>query len=89
MWGEKSPIANPELHLANPEFPWDWHCLSQNPNITWDIVLENSNKPWDTEDCLQIQISLVTSYGSFFGRKTQFEMVDIPACQAGRFVSAD
>lgn len=31
----------------NSDKPWDWYHLSQNPNITWDIVEANLDKPWD------------------------------------------
>jgi hypothetical protein len=34
---------------ANPDKPWDYHSLSLNPNITWDIVETNQEKPWDYE----------------------------------------
>jgi hypothetical protein len=30
-----------------PHKPWDYLKLSGNPNITFDIVLENPRKPWD------------------------------------------
>src|SRR3989344_4263446 len=30
-----------------PDKPWDWERLSYNPNITWQIVLDNQDKPWD------------------------------------------
>ena len=30
----------------NLEQPWDWSCLSQNPNITFDNVLAHPDKPW-------------------------------------------
>lgn len=23
-----------------PDKPWDWHVLSQNPNITWAIIID-------------------------------------------------
>ena len=29
-----------------PAKPWDWYGLSCNPNITWDIVQANPEKPW-------------------------------------------
>jgi hypothetical protein len=32
-----------------PDKPWDWGRLSYNPNITWEIVLQNPDKPWDWE----------------------------------------
>ena len=30
-----------------PDKPWSWLWLSQNPNITWEIVQANPDKPWD------------------------------------------
>jgi len=32
---------------ANPNLPWNFYELSRNPNITWDIVQANLNKPWE------------------------------------------
>jgi hypothetical protein len=29
-----------------PDKPWNWECLSNNPNTTIDMVLANSDKPW-------------------------------------------
>ena len=29
-----------------PHNSWDWYELSSNPNITWEIVLTNLDKPW-------------------------------------------
>jgi hypothetical protein len=26
---------------------WDYRWLSENPNITWDIVKDNPDTPWD------------------------------------------
>ena len=31
----------------NLEQPWDWVCLSMNPNITFDIVLAHPEQPWN------------------------------------------
>jgi hypothetical protein len=31
----------------NPDKPWNWEYLSENPNITWDIVVDNPEKKWD------------------------------------------
>jgi hypothetical protein len=28
------------------ESKFNWYWLSQNPNITWDIVKDNPDKPW-------------------------------------------
>ena len=30
----------------HPDKPWKWNWLSQNPNITFDIVLAHPDKPW-------------------------------------------
>ena len=30
----------------NPNKYWNWHGISQNPNITWDIIKSNIDKPW-------------------------------------------
>jgi hypothetical protein len=32
---------------ANPDKPWDYDWMSQNPNISWEIVEANPDKPWD------------------------------------------
>jgi hypothetical protein len=26
---------------------WDWNSLGENPKITWDIVKDNPDKPWN------------------------------------------
>ena len=33
----------------NLDKPWDWSEISQNPNITMDIINNNLDKPWDWE----------------------------------------
>jgi hypothetical protein len=33
-----------------PKLPWDWNALSQNPNITWQIIKRNLRKPWNWEN---------------------------------------
>ena len=33
----------------NSDKPWDYERLSENPNITWDIVEANPDKPWSYE----------------------------------------
>ena len=33
--------------LDHPDKPWNWFGLSQNPNITWDIVQRNPDKKWN------------------------------------------
>ena len=30
-----------------PDKEWSWFWLSENPNITWDIVQKNPQIPWD------------------------------------------
>ena len=37
---------NKKLH-SNPVLPWDWHSLSYNDHITWDIVQSHLKKPWN------------------------------------------
>jgi hypothetical protein len=32
--------------LNNTHFKWNWNGLSQNPIMTWDMVLEYPDKPW-------------------------------------------
>jgi hypothetical protein len=39
--------------LDHPEKPWDWYWISQNPNITWDIITTNPEKPWDWDTISQ------------------------------------
>ena len=31
----------------NTNKPWNYSYLSQNPNITWEIVQDNPNIPWN------------------------------------------
>jgi hypothetical protein len=38
---------------ANPHKPWNYKALSQNPNITWDIVEANLDRPWDYESIFE------------------------------------
>ena len=38
-----------DIVKANPDKPWNYYCLSRNPNITWDIVQANPDKPWNYE----------------------------------------
>ena len=33
----------------NPDKQWNYHQLSRNPNVTWDIVAANPDKPWNYE----------------------------------------
>lgn len=34
------------LDTPAPEL-WDWYNLSKNPNITWNIIKNNFDKPWN------------------------------------------
>ena len=33
--------------------PWNYYELSQNPNITWEIICNNPDRPWDYALLLQ------------------------------------
>ena len=33
--------------LDNSDKPWDWNLLSENPNITWEIIEANHDKEWN------------------------------------------
>jgi hypothetical protein len=35
-----------DIVKKNPDKPWEWYCISMNPNITWDIIRDNPDKPW-------------------------------------------
>jgi len=30
-----------------PNKSWNWSSISQNPNITWEIIRDNPDKPWN------------------------------------------
>ena len=32
-----------------PDRPWSWYCLSENPNLTWEIIKESPDGEWDWE----------------------------------------
>ena len=32
--------------IENHDKDWDWGKISNNPNITWDIIRDNPEKPW-------------------------------------------
>ena len=34
-------------YYENPDIPWSWYSISQNPNITWDIIRDNPDKDWN------------------------------------------
>ena len=40
---------NPVFYLIEKyiDKPWDWKCLSLNPNITPDFIEKHIDKPWD------------------------------------------
>lgn len=44
-----------DMVLAHPEYNgnWNYWYISQNPNITWDIVKNNLDKPWNYKWLLQ------------------------------------
>lgn len=44
----KSPFSLELLqnNIANNVWNWGWGLLSENPNLTWDIVQAFPNKPW-------------------------------------------
>ena len=43
-----SKVASWEIVRDNPDKPWDWIALSQNPKVaTWEIVKNNPDKPWN------------------------------------------
>ena len=35
------------LIRLNPDKPWDWYGISQNPNTTWKIIQTHPDKPWN------------------------------------------
>ena len=32
--------------LDHPDKDWNWERLSRNPNVTWNIIENNLDKPW-------------------------------------------
>ena len=36
-----------KIILNNPDEYWNWNFISQNPNITWNIIQANLDKPWN------------------------------------------
>ena len=40
----------------SPDKPWDWWCISRNPNITWQIVRDNPMQNWDWRGISRNQI---------------------------------
>ena len=41
-----------QLILDHPDKPWDWKCISENPNITCKIVHAYPDKPWNQRSLL-------------------------------------
>ena len=41
-------MMNPLLYLLEkyPEKPWNWHCISSNPNLTMKYIEKHPKKPW-------------------------------------------
>jgi hypothetical protein len=35
--------------MSNQDKPWDWAYLSENPNITFDMIMSNPDIPWNYE----------------------------------------
>jgi hypothetical protein len=35
------------IALLYPNKPWDWQYISENPNLTMEIIEKYPNKPWD------------------------------------------
>ena len=54
-------------NFKNPDSPWDWYCVSQNPNITMDIIENNLDKPWNWSEVLNpnFDIQMYFKYPEF------------------------
>lgn len=35
------------LDIIKLNYEWDWKAITINPNITWDFILSNLDKPWN------------------------------------------
>jgi len=35
--------------LRNPDKPWDWYCITNNENVTLELIDKYPDKPWDWE----------------------------------------
>jgi hypothetical protein len=53
MGRARAPIMNELCKLLQhfPDKPWDWNCLSENPNINMEFALSHSCDSWNW-DCL-------------------------------------
>jgi len=49
FWIYSNPKLNWEMFLADksPKTKFHWNGISANPNITWEIVSNNMDKPWN------------------------------------------
>ncbi len=43
---ETDKVFSLDDYSSNPDF-WRYYAFSKNPNITWDIIEKNSDKPWN------------------------------------------
>ncbi len=44
---------NRDIIQKNPDKPWKWCWVSQNPNITWEIINNNLDKNWNLNSLSQ------------------------------------
>ena len=42
----RNPLVSIESVLENPHLNWSWQGLSENANMTWEIVQKYKEKPW-------------------------------------------
>jgi hypothetical protein len=47
-----------EFIRRNPQLDWDYHLLSNNKNITLDIINDNPNKNWDWANITKIHLNV-------------------------------
>jgi hypothetical protein len=47
LWQNLSLKTEWEIIKDNPDLPWNWDFVSQNSNITWEIVLSNRDQKWN------------------------------------------
>ena len=45
-------VVNKKIQTSK-ENVFNWLWISQNPNITWDVVKDNLDKPWDWDGLSQ------------------------------------
>jgi len=56
-WGVYGISTHPNITIEQifklkekyPDKPWDWYYISQNPNITMEIINKYPDKPWSWE----------------------------------------